>query len=254
MGRGPGAVRARRDWIRSALIGISGLAVSSAPARSQSIDVPLAVGDHVNRNFVLPLLDLIAQAAGLRWQIEWLPFSRVLMQTEQGRTLGFGMTRTPARERMYAFSEPLFTNHIWSVARRERGLRIERLDDLAGLSVCVGRGISLGAAFDEARAQQRFQVESSSSDLPGRLRMLLAGRCDVMLASHRSADPWMMERRLRHELGLGPALEVLPRPLLADPVHMAVGINSPLKGLLAPINRALEVRRHALRELIESDR
>ncbi len=252
MSRGPAAGCHRRDWIHAALGGALTLACLNTVAKPQP--VPLAVGDNVNRRFVLPLLELIAEAAGIQWRIEWLPFARVLLLAEQGRALGFGMTRTPTRERVFGFSDPLFVNHIWCVARRERGLRVEGLEDLNGLSVCLGRGVSLGAAFDEARSQQRFQVEAGGVDLQARSRMLMAGRCDVLLTSHRSPDPWLIERRLRHEMGLGPALEVLPKPLLADPVHMAVGLGSPLMALLPQINKALAGRRQALRALIESDR
>ncbi len=252
-----GSGATRRRWLKSSLAGAAlstlGPVVEANTTDTGRVTVPLAVGDHVNRAFVVPLLDLIADGAGIQWQIEWMPFARTLLQAERGQSLGFGMTRTPARERVYAFSDVLFFNHAWSIVRRERRLSIQQLSDLDGLSICLGRGVSLSPAFEEARGK-RFQVETSGADLAGRVRMLMAGRCDVVLASHRSPDPWLIERRLRKEVGLGSALEVLPRPLMVDPVHFAVGLDTPLAALLPRINKGLAARRQAIRALVDSER
>jgi polar amino acid transport system substrate-binding protein len=252
------SIATRRDWLQSGLAIASLLALGpAAAAESKSAAspqlVPVALGDHINRAFVLPLLDLIADGAGIQWQIEWMPFARTLLQAERGQSLGFGMARTPARERVYAFSEVLFFNHAWPVVRRERRLNIQQLSDLDGLSVCLGRGVSLNAAFEEARGK-RFQVETASGDLASRVRMLMAGRCDVVLASHRSPDPWLIEQRLRKDVGLGTAIEVLPKPLMAEPVHFAVGLDTPLAALLPRVNKGMAARRQAIRALIDSER
>ncbi len=247
----------RRRWLQDCLAGASLLALGPAahavsPAAVRPV-VPLAVGEHANRDFVLPLMELIADGAGIEWQIEWVPYARALLQAERGQSLCFGIARTPARERVYTFSDVLFDNHVWLIARRERRLRIQKQSDLDSLTVCARQGVDLNPEFEESNSTRR-QVQLSVGGLAARVRMLMGGRCDVVLASHRSPDPWLIEQRLRKEVGLGSALEVLPKPLMANPVHFAVGLDTPLAALLPRINKGLAARRHAIRALVDSER
>lgn len=223
-----------------------------ASAAAGQIEVPVGVGEQTNADFVDPLLDEIARGAGLHWSRERAPMSRVITMTERGLWMGFGLGRTPAREQQLAFSQPVFRAYVWPVFRRDRQQRVERIEQLDGLSVCLGRGASYGVAIDAARGQ-RFQVVASDGDLLARLRMLMAGRCDVMLAVHRSANPWLLERRLRQLGGLSAAVAVGTSALSADSVHFAVLRGSALESVLPRIDRALQQRHAALQALIDSD-
>lgn len=236
------------------VLGLAALPVAARQAaKVPPTVVPVAINENSVRAFVVRLLRLLGQAAGIEWKVEPVPFARALALAERGQALAFGVSRTAQREALFEFSEPLFHNHVWMVARREQGLDYRTLDDLRNRTLCLTRGFSYGTAFDAARAAGLFRVEQSDADLAGRARMLLADRCDLVLGSHRSPNPWLFERRLRESSGLAAALAVLPTPMLVEPVHLAVARGHPLAALLPRINAALAQQRPAIQALVDSD-
>lgn len=247
----------RRRLLQSAagvgLMSCAAEAVHGVTGPASPPKVPLALSDRINRDFVLPLLDILAKGAGVDWAIQFVPFGRLLMMAEHGQALGFGVGRTPAREASLSFSQPVFNSRLWAVTRRDRRLSIQQLADLQGRTVCTSRNVSYGAAFDEARVRGEFKVSVSDGDVHSRLQMMLADRCDVVVAIHRSADPQLLERRLRAASGLSAIIEVGARPLSSDPVNLAVQRGSALASHLPAINRALVSQRAALEALINSD-
>jgi len=86
-------------------------------AAAQRPSVALLVGDNSPREFVLPLLRLIADGGDFGWSLRFVPWARLLALSGQGEALAFGLSRNDERERIYAFSEPVFTNHVWIVVR-----------------------------------------------------------------------------------------------------------------------------------------
>ncbi len=252
----PAADPSRRRLIQSLVVAGAGswpLAGWSAPASSPeaAMQVPLAVGDHVNRDFVLPLLNLLAQAAGWRWDLQYAPMARVLALLERGDCLAFGLGRTPAREGLLAFSDPLFSSRVWPVYRRGRSLPVRSLADLQGRTVCLSRAASYGAQVDAAKGRD-FRVEYADGDPRSRLRMLLADRCDVALMTHRSADPAALERRLREEGGQPLQVDIGPVPLVSEPVHIAGALGSPWLRVLPALNAALRRQQPAIQALVDS--
>ncbi|MGM9513414.1 substrate-binding periplasmic protein [Roseateles sp. DB2] len=245
----------RPDPQRRRLLGACvrlGLGVGSATGAAALPQVPLAVGEHVNRAFVMPLLQLLQQGAGWAWDLQFAPMGRVLALAERGQSLAFGLGRTAAREAVLAYSDPLFSSRVWPVVRRDRGLRLRSVEDLRGLTVCLARSMSYGAAIDAAKGQD-FQVEYADGDPMTRLRMLAAQRCDVVLMTHRSADPWLLERRLRSAAGYSALIEVGATPLVSEPVHVAGALGSPLLRHLPLLNAALRRQHAAIQALVDSE-
>lgn len=214
--------------------------------------VPVVIGENSSRPFVLPLLQLIGDAAGIKWQVQQAPWARALVLAERGQAIAFGMARTKAREEVYTFSAPVFDNHVWMLVRRDQAPDFRSLDDLRDRTVCISRGVSYGGSFDAGKGKL-FKVEYVDGDLGARLRMLVAGRCDMALGSHRSPDPWLLERRARDITGLSASLAVLPMPLAVEPVHFAVGHGQALVELLPRINKAVQQQRTGIRALVDSD-
>ncbi|MBB2485292.1 transporter substrate-binding domain-containing protein [Mitsuaria sp. WAJ17] len=243
------------DPQRRRLLGVcAGMGLDGAPAVSDAaaLHIPLAVGEHVNRAFVVPLLQVLEQGGGWTWDLQFAPMGRVLALAERGQSLAFGLGRTAAREAVMGFSDPLFSSRIWPVMRRDRGLRLSSVEDLRGLTVCLARSMSYGAALDAAKGRD-FQVEYADGDPMIRLRMLAAQRCDVALMSHRSADPWLLERRLRTAAGYTSLIEVGAVPLITEPVHVAGALGSPLLRYLPQINAALRRQHLAIQALVDSE-
>lgn len=228
--------------------------VVSAPAADPVpwLQVPVAVSESSRRPFVKQMLQLIGQAARFEWQIHSVPWARVLLMAERGQALAFGVSRSASREQLFEFSTPIFNNHVWMVVRRDQTLSYRHLDDLQGRTLCVTRGISYGSAFEAAQGK-RFRVELVDGDLGARARMLLAGRCDVMLTSHRSPQPWAVERALRQASGHTAGIAVLPTPMQVDPVHFMAARAHPLAKLLPSLNAAMRAQSSAIQALVNSE-
>ncbi|MCV2350267.1 substrate-binding periplasmic protein [Paucibacter sp. Y2R2-4] len=237
----------------SALGTLSGQVLAQSPAQAPSrLQVPIAVNEASRRPFVKHILRLIGEAAQIEWQIQPLPWARAMLLAERGQLMVFGVSRTPAREQVLSFSEPVFDNHVWMVVRRDQAMDYRQLSDLSGRTLCVSRGTSYGPSFEAARGSL-FKVELANGDLNARVRMLMAGRCDVMLSSHRSAQPWLFERLLREESGHSAAVSVLPTPLQVDPIHFAVARDHPLAQALPRLNAAMRQQAKAIQALVNSD-
>ena len=54
-------------------------AVTPPVAASEPERIPLAINDQTHKPFVLPLLKLIGDAAGLQWELQLLPWPRALL-------------------------------------------------------------------------------------------------------------------------------------------------------------------------------
>ena len=153
---------------------LAGLGLLAAP-RAEAARVSVAIAESSALPFVRPLLDLIGRAAGLEWEIDVVPWSRALMLAERGQALAFGMARTAARAEKFAFSAPVFENHVWMLAQRDRAAGLTRLDDGRQRTLCISRGTGYGGSYDLSK-DRRFKVEEVGGDLGVRLRVMLAGR------------------------------------------------------------------------------
>ncbi len=220
--------------------------------RPERLQVSLAINEASQRPFVKALLGLIGEAAQIDWQLQPVPWARALLMAERGQMMVFGLSRTPERNQRFNFSEPVFDNHVWMVMRRDHAVDYRKLSDLSGHTLCMARGISYGPEFEAAKGSL-FKVESADGDLKARVRMLMAGRCDVLLSSHRSSQPWMFERLLREQTGHSAALSVLPTPLQVDPIHFALAKSHPETPVLARLNAAIRQKTREIQALVERD-
>ncbi|MCV2357088.1 transporter substrate-binding domain-containing protein [Paucibacter sp. B2R-40] len=226
--------------------------VESASAQAW-LHLPIAVSDASRRPFVAQMLKLIGQAARIEWQIQSVPWARLLLMAERGQALAFGVSRSASREQQFEFSQPVFDNHVWMVVRRDQALVYRGLADLGGRTLCVTRGISYGSAFEAAKQSSLFRVEQVDGDLAARTRMLMAGRCDVMLTSHRNPQPWGVEKVLRQESGFAAGIAVLPAPMQVDPVHFVAARGHQLAQALPRLNAAMRAQSEAIKALISSE-
>ncbi len=215
--------------------------------------IPIAVSESSRRPFVAEMLKLIGQAAGIEWQVQPVPWARLLLLAERGQALAFGVSRSASRELLFEFSQPVFDNHVWMVVRRDRQLNYRSLADLSGRTLCVTRGISYGSAFEDAKQAALFRVEQVDGDLAARTRMLVAGRCDLMLTSHRNPQPWAVEKVLRQESGYSSGIAVLPTPMQVDPVHFVAARGHQFAQVLPRLNAAMRKQAEPIRALINSD-
>jgi len=214
-------------------------------------EVPIAVSVSVNVPFVDAMLDELAAAMGIRWQVLRVPFARVVRMARAGTALGFGVSPSPARVGTLDFSQPLFESGVWGVSRADSPHEASSMSQLKGLNVCVWRDAQLGEAIDNA-AQRDFRALAAGGDFAVRLRMLSAGRCDVLLATHYNRERSQLQKRIR-AAGADPDQFVIGRqPLAQQPVHVAVRRDGALARWMPLLDKALADRHQAIVALVKS--
>lgn len=227
----------------------AGLACVPALAKAREVVVPMAVPESTNAPFITSILDELAQAMGIRWEVSRVPFARVLKMAEQGIALGFGVSPSPARAALLDFSTSIFTSGVWALSAGvdSTGSAPTRL---AGLRTCVARGADYGSQF--YAANPGLKLDYVHGDFAARLRMLLAGRCDVLVVTHFNDDLSQLRKRIQ-EAGIDSRLiTVGQHPLAASTVHIAAKRGGAWEAWVPRLNAAIAERQGAIARLLST--
>lgn len=137
---------------------------------------------------------------GHRLRFEQYPWARAQRMVERGRAdILIGPYKSAAREARFAFSErPFYRDRI--VFYRHRGRPLRWAGDyrrLAGRRVGVVRAWAYGQRFENAREQlELITVEGVENGL----KMLSAGRLDLLASNQRNTLPLLGELGLHDEI------------------------------------------------------
>jgi polar amino acid transport system substrate-binding protein len=155
------------------------------------------------------VLRQLAAELGEELRFELYPWVRAQRMVELGQAdILVGPYRTAEREARFAFAaKPFYQDRIVFYARR--GQASAWNGDYAGLHgkrVAVVRGWIYGSRFEAVRASLRpITVESVHNGL----RMLEAGRIDLLASNQRNTQPHLRELRLQERVGeVGPLIDV----------------------------------------------
>lgn len=177
--------------------------------------------------------EALQRGGGYRLKVEHVPWRRVLVMLQAGQAdLSAGVHVTPERRQFLAFSQgyggPV---RFGFYARQDSGIRIQRLADLAGRRL----GLMAGAVFPEALQAAMTGPVETTVDLHGQMRMLAAGRVEVVVGNELPAR-WLVKTQ-----AYGAPLQ--RQPLTFDsgaPTQMAFSRQRPgHEAALAAMNRGL---------------
>ncbi len=208
---------------RRSLLGLTpllALDVRSQPNELLLVNAPyppfvLEAGDPMGEGLDVDIARAALASAGYRLRLELVPWRRALQMLEAGEAdLTTTISLSGERERFLLFSEGYRHSvryHFYS--RRGSGLRIERLEDLAQVSL----GYSAGFFYPPAIKQAVGRGLVEGRDLGVTVRMLHAGRSDLIVVNHL-AGLWTIRR-----LGFEAQLERQPFSYSSgSPTYMAL--------------------------------
>lgn len=236
---------------------MTSLALAWAGSTASAAEAPVTLlisGTTDGRGQAMPLssetqslLRFLEQETGLTFEVQAYPWQRALRMASQGEGLLFGASRTAERQQTLSFSEPLYRESAWLVARCDRTFDYQQLSQLDGKTLGAVRGAINGPGFDAAVRAGRFRLDYETGDSRARFEKLLLGRTDALLIYSRWPAP-DVERALQERYGMLGAREpepmrrhpfcVMPQPVFSDDVHMATAIGHHAE-VLQRINRAL---------------
>ncbi len=238
------------------MLALSLLAAVTVP---DTITVPILIAERVDANnhsvelvtVSRKILDYIAHKSGMHIELHPYPWKRALMLAESGEFAIWGLSRTPEREHIFAFSHPVFSKNIWMIVRKDQTMEVRSIADLAGKHISIFRGASYGAEFDKARAANLFTVEEDINSWETRFNKLLAGRCDVMLAASTSVTPQKAALFFESQGFDSKQMRVLEKPLFADILYFAIKKSKVADFPMDRINEAIDSGRAEIEHLTE---
>ncbi|MCK7616195.1 substrate-binding periplasmic protein [Roseibium sediminicola] len=191
-----------------------------------------AMGIHI------ALLEEISNRTGFEFTDELVPWKRALVLSQAGKAAIIGFSKTKEREEHWHYSAPLFFDELVFVARKGHEFEYSGLESLVGRRVGIKSGATYGDDFEEAkRAGHLVAVETT--DREDQLRMLVAGRVDLVLLSPGAIaletviaeNEWLREHK--------DDFKVLSPPYKLDPNYVGFPKTMDIPGALEMINDAI---------------
>lgn len=236
---------------RQCLLGLVGLA-GPALATPRPL-VPLLVAEQANMAFVTPLLKLVADGGGFDWKITQVPWPRLMTMLTDGESMAWGVSRTPERERILDYSDQVFARHVWLVVPAGQPQASPGLEGIKWRTLCKRRGFTLDEPLNGMIGRE-FQVVEADLGYDAVLRMMLAGRCDGTLFTHRTADAAIVEQRLAVLAPPADRFVVQRPPLNEGGIYFAVAKKRPvLAGHLRLVNVGLRAMAREIKTVVDSD-
>ena len=199
---------------------------------------PPYLGEHLPHHGVASrIVEEAFALEGVEVHWEFYPWVRALRLAEHGQRAGTAVWRgSPQRERAFYISEPVVASAYHFFHRKDRAFDWQRVEGLRGLRICATRSYHYGAAFQQAEAEGRLQVNRLSSDEQC-LRQLLAGRTDVFPLDKVVAFSMLHKQFSAAERE---QLAFHPRSLHSDSLHLLLSRRVPGNAeLLERFNRGL---------------
>lgn len=132
------------------------------------------------KGFLIDVIHYAEKTTGTPLKLTLFPWRRAYVGATQGRAGIIGLSRTPERELIFDFSDPIYEDDINIIVRTDRVFPHKALADLRGRIIGAQLGASYGAEIDAAEKNHQITLERDTSHT-NRLLKLLYGRIDCAL-------------------------------------------------------------------------
>lgn len=131
------------------------------------------------------IVEQVIKRMGYRPDIQMQPWTRVQQSGERGEFAAiYSFTKTPEREQLYYFSDPINTVKDVFYKKKSTPLPWATFDDLGTMHLATSAGYNYAQIFKDAVAQKKFRsVHETFGAAPElvNLRNLLLGRVDITI-------------------------------------------------------------------------
>jgi polar amino acid transport system substrate-binding protein len=175
--------------------------------------------------------------AGYRPVVKLEPWPRAIEDTRAGNGIITHFSKTPERERLFEFSDPLVYDRIVVVVRKGHEFPFSSVKDLIGKRVGLLRGVAYGGDWTAARRSLTLEEDT---DAVARIGKLARDRLDAAVISSGAAG---LEIAV-HQAGLDNSqFTILTVPILEDPNYLAIAKSPNSARTMAGINAAIAAMR-----------
>lgn len=192
-----------------------------------------------SRGLATQLVEAVLSRARIPYTIDFTAWNRAEKGVESGRWAAtFPYIRTPERESKFFYSEPMFRITTQLFVRLGSTLKVEKLDDLEGLTLCKPIGYATEETLVPLVIAGKVKIETTP-DMEACLRMLRAGRVDAIPESEYTFWP-TADKLFAGDVG---GFEVLDFVIQESTLHLIVSRKNP------QAERLLEIFNATLREM-----
>lgn len=193
--------------------------------------------DNEPRGYAVDAATEALTRAGYQPVVKLEPWPRAIEDTRAGSGIITHFSKTPERERLFEFSDPLVYDRIVVVVRKGREFPFTSIKDLTGKRVGVLRGVAYGGDWTAARKGLMLEEDL---DAVARLGKLVRDRLDAAIISSGAAG---LEIAV-HQAGLDSSqFTILAVPILEDPNYLAIAKGPDSARTMAGINAAIAAMR-----------
>ena len=171
--------------------------------------------------FMTELTDAIVRKAGYRPDFVVRPWAVAVKSAAEGTGLITNLSKNPEREKIFVYSDSIYEDRVQIVSLKKSRIEENSLADLKGKRVGMLRGVSYGAAFEQALPGVSAEFDEGSEQ---RVRRLISQRIDAAIISGGFASV-----RYNAELAGVPIVnfKVHDTPLAIDSNHIAIAKTRP---------------------------
>lgn len=205
------------------------LAAAACPLRAATLTVCAAPWE--------PHIDPSEQDNGWLWKVtreafalqgydselRLMVWARAMLEVEQASCDALASAYySPDRSRWGEYSEPVFFARTVLLKRKDNPITFNRLEDLEPYSIGVQAGAYANEAFERAGFLHKVKLPAPVQGI----QMVYLRRLDLQAYDERPL--WHLVDQLEVQYpGIGEALEVLPRPLSENSIHLVVSKKHP---------------------------
>jgi len=175
--------------------------------------------------------------AGYEPLVKLEPWPRAVEDATAGNGIITHFSKTPERERIFEFSQPLVYDRIVVVVHKGREFPFASVKDLIGKRIGVLRGVAYGGDWTSSLKELTLEEDT---DAVARIGKLVRDRLDAAIISSGAAGLEIAA----HNAGLNQSqFTILPVPILEDPNYLAIAKGPDSARIMAGINVAIAAMR-----------
>lgn len=173
------------------------------------------------------------------FKIELYPWARAYENAIEGKGGIIGLSMTAERLKIFDYSEPVYYDEVVIVVLKGQEFSFERIEDLKGKTIGIGRGGSFGEEYENAKQAGLFKTEEDNGPVM-RLKKLLAQRMDCAFINPGEAALHYTLRQDQELLQRKDEFIVLPMPFKRDPNYLGFSKEMGMSHFLHAFNEELK--------------
>ncbi len=167
------------------------------------------------------------------------PWARAYKSAVEGQGGIIGLSKTKERLEIFDYSDVVYYDDVIVVVLKDKAFQFEKMQDLKGRTIGIGRGGSFGDAYEKAKKECLFKIEEDNGPVL-RLRKLLQSRIDCALMSPGKFAFYRTIEQDENLLENKDKFIILSNPLVRDPNFLGFSKKLKMKNFLKKFNEALK--------------